>query len=985
MYASAARRSVQWFTLCLVTSVALGGVSIAPAVAGSGGWVEFNSETTTRLITDDPQLGVNDPNEKDYAWGDVDRDGDIDLVAVRKEPMTTTGRRVNVLFMQEGKAEGHAVDGVFVDRTAEYAAESTVPGDMGFLTPTNDRDVILAYINDDDWLDIVTATTLSDGAPKHISHPRIYINLGETGGVWQGFRYEEERIPLILMLSNGNAYAPRFCAVAAGDIDNDGDNDLYFTDYDQPKNMPPPLGVDLDDALFLNTGDGHFEDVTTERLTPTMALSAFGMAVAIADMNNDGAMDIVKDTALFPPQYVGIIYNDPGNPGFFDRLDAVYNLSPYHVTVGNLNNDEWLDMVVTDDGQDRYMLNTGAVGSGNAGFDTLPFTYQSGSDFDFGGNSLIADLNNDGFNDVYICDVDVDIAGCNRGSHLYRNLGNAPTVTLQEQGGAAPWTPSGTHDVAIFDFTGDGWKDIFLGTCSGTQIWVNLPPTTLVFTYPQGLPGDVTPGQSTVFPVSVSGLSIDPVPGTGVQFVSVDAGPFVETAMPEVDQNVYTVTLPGAECTSVMRYYVSTRASDGLVYTDPPGAPGATHVSTAIFGTEVTLDERFENPTPGWTVTSFDLAGGEWERVDPVGTQTGGNQAQPEDDFGQLSTETMCFVTEQHTGGNAFTSDVDGGPTILTSPMIDLAGADATIGYARWLFSQPLAGGDVDGLTTQVTNNRTDWVDVDTTFGTSSAWQTHSFTLGDHVEPTASVQVRFVVSDNPNNSLTEAAIDNFTVNELVCADEVGPEIVHGSAGVSFHEHGFGGFIDAGSESTDGSTVNRGIDQMVIGFSEPVVDLGGTELTAAAFGVVETGGAAPPSVTAVEMVDETSVRVTLSRIIAIQEWTTVIASVEDLSGNAIENLGHQGPGVNEPDRVDIGFLPADVDQGGAVSPFDLLRFRQIVNDVFTPAEGLAVDYTDIDRNGATTPFDLLTFRQLVNGVSPPATRSWSGAALNNDRP
>ncbi len=978
MYVSVLRRSL-WSSTGLVLSCA---VFAGPAMAGSGGWVEFDNQTSTRLITDDPQLGANDSAEKDYAWGDVDHDGDLDMVVVRKEIYTTLGRRVNVLFLQEGTGEGHAVDGVFVDRTAEYVSEATVPGDMGFLTPTNDRDVALAYINDDDWLDIVTATTLSDGAPKHISHPRIYINLGEIGGVWQGFRYEEERFPTILMLDNGNAYAPRYCAVAAGDIDNDGDNDLYLTDYDQGPN--PPLGVDLDDNLFLNTGDGHFEDVTTERLTPTMAESAFGMATAIADMNNDGAMDIVKDTALFPPQYVGIICNDPDNPGFFDRIEAVYSLAPYHVTVGNLNNDEWLDLVVTDDVQDKYMLNQGAVGSENASFQTRPFTYESGNDSQFGGNSFIADLDNDGFNDVYICSVDVDLSSCGNNTHLYRNLGDVPSVTLQEQGGTAPWTPNGTHDVAIFDFTGDGWKDLFVGTCNGTQIWASLPPETLIFTYPEGLPDVVPPGASTNIPVSVAGLVIDPTPGSGKQFVSIDGAPFIETVMPETGEDAYVMSLPGAECTSVIRYYVSAVGSNAVTYTDPPGAPDTTYSSLAVFGTTVTLDQRFEDATPGWTVESFDLTNGEWERVNPVGTIFGGDQAQPEDDAGGPANETMCFITQQHTSGSPLTSNVDGGPTSLTSPPIDLQGSDAMISYARWLFSQPFSGGDVDGLTTQVSNNGTAWVTVDTTFGTDSEWQTHSFTVSGFVEPNATVQVRFVASDNPNNSLTEAGIDNFTVTQTLCLDEDGPEIVHGTPGTSFHQHSFGGYIDPAVESTDGANINRGLDEIVIGFSEQVVDLGGSELTAAAFTITETGGATPPTVTGLEMVDQTTARLTLSRIITIQEWSTVIASVEDLAGNPIENLGDQGPGVNEPDRVDIGFLPTDSDQTGQVSPFDLLRFRQIINELFTPASGSALDYVDIDRNGLTTPFDLLAYRQLINGIGP-ATRAWSGASTNNARP
>ena len=184
-----------------------------------GQFVEFVEETDTRI--DAPNaLVADDPEEKDYAWADLDQDGDTDLVIVRKQPFTSTGKRVNVLLMNEG--------GVLVDRTAEYATASDVPGDQGFNTPTNDRDIILVDVDGDDWLDMVTATTLMDNQAKHISHPRVYMNLGnDPDGNWLGFEYQEARIPQMHATAG-----PRFCSVAGGDVTGDGFPDLYFGDYD---------------------------------------------------------------------------------------------------------------------------------------------------------------------------------------------------------------------------------------------------------------------------------------------------------------------------------------------------------------------------------------------------------------------------------------------------------------------------------------------------------------------------------------------------------------------------------------------------------------------------------------------------------------------------------------------------------------------------------------------------------------------------------
>ena len=48
----------------------------------------------------------------------------------------------------------------------------------------------------------------------------------------------------------------------------------------------------------------------------------------------------------------------------------------------------------------------------------------------------------------------------------------------------------------------------------------------------------------------------------------------------------------------------------------------------------------------------------------------------------------MAFVTQNGVeGGGVSDADVDGGPTYLVSPVIDLQDNDATIFYSRWFFS----------------------------------------------------------------------------------------------------------------------------------------------------------------------------------------------------------------------------------------------------------------------------------------------------------
>lgn len=457
------------------TLVTLGGLASAQF---NNQWVSYTQQPS-RLGVSSTAVS-NSSTEIDFAWADLDHDGWTDLVVVRKEPVTTSGKRTNILLMNEG--------GVLQDRTSTYAAASDVPGDMGFLTPTNDRDVAIADLDGDGWEDLVTATTLSDGDPKHIGHPRVYMNLGLDGsGNWLGFRHEDARIPQLFTVG-GMAVNPRFCSVAAGDVTGDGAADLYFGDYDSSGagggQQPPNL--DLNDRLLVNDGSGFFTDQSAARMSANQLQSAFGMAVIIEDMNGDGRNDIVKDTALNAPQLVRINYNSSSSEGTFPVFDEPHTLQPYHTVVGDLNNDGRPDMVITDDFEDRFRYNRGNDAFGRVIWGPpRTFTLLTGSETDFGGNNLIVDLDLDGHNDVIITDVDVDIAGCNRRTHIYHNpggpVGHEGNLVEERQTSGAGWIGvvgmgssdlNGTHDVAVFDINLDGRPDMVFGRCNGTFVWM---------------------------------------------------------------------------------------------------------------------------------------------------------------------------------------------------------------------------------------------------------------------------------------------------------------------------------------------------------------------------------------------------------------------------------------------------------------------------------------------------------------------------------
>ena len=403
-------------------------------------WVEFDNVSTTHIIATDA-LGLDDTFEKDLEAADLDRDGDMDLIIARKVRFSVAGGKANVLMMNE--------NGIMTDMTSTYAPE--------FLDETDDRDVIAVDVNNDQWLDVVTATTFSET-------PRVYMNMGEINGVWQGLRYVAQDGRILPF-----AIGPKFCAVAAGDVTGDGFVDLFFADY----------ANDLEDRLLINDGSGFFVDETDTRMTAAMSESVFGTSADIIDINGDGFKDIVKVSASgdmpppgsTPPQ-VRIMYND--GTGNFTLESRFNNLLPYMMEVIDIDKDSRMDIFVVSDEQDFVMRNTGNDPDNVAEFNITEITNSPNTDF-FGGNTFRTDLDGDGFDDMMVADVDTDIEGCDRFLVGLRNM-DGRRLEDPFRGQRRPWLTQGTFDIAVADFNNDGFLDIWSGICEGNRLFFQIPP-----------------------------------------------------------------------------------------------------------------------------------------------------------------------------------------------------------------------------------------------------------------------------------------------------------------------------------------------------------------------------------------------------------------------------------------------------------------------------------------------------------------------------
>ncbi|GAG01186.1 unnamed protein product, partial [marine sediment metagenome] len=142
----------------------------------------------------------------------------------------------------------------------------------------------------------------------------------------------------------------------------------------------------------------------------------------------------------------------------------------------------------------------------------------------------------------------------------------------------------------------------------------------------------------------------------------------------------------------------------------------------------------------------------------PAGDGTRGDPLTDFDGSGQ------CYLTDNRDGN----SDVDGGPTRLISPILDVSETvDPTLSYARWFTNDDL---DQDRMDVEISDDDGDsWTLIESVSDTEG-WIERTVTIADYVDLTAQVRVRFGVVDNPNNSVTEAGVDAVTILDITCSD-----------------------------------------------------------------------------------------------------------------------------------------------------------------------------------------------------------------------
>ena len=97
----------------------------------------------------------------------------------------------------------------------------------------------------------------------------------------------------------------------------------------------------------------------------------------------------------------------------------------------------------------------------------------------FGGNIKLEDIDKNGYVDAIVADVDTDFQFCDRQPVALRTQldGGGNVVISDPMNGAQPsWMPDGTFDFEVADFNGDGWYDLWAGTCNGNRLYFSPAP-----------------------------------------------------------------------------------------------------------------------------------------------------------------------------------------------------------------------------------------------------------------------------------------------------------------------------------------------------------------------------------------------------------------------------------------------------------------------------------------------------------------------------
>jgi hypothetical protein len=424
-----------------------------------------------RNFTAQPNFGFG--NSVDIDPGDADLDGDLDVVVANGGDGNPQLSRI---FINDGF-------GAFADETATRFAlvPSMRSNDVDFVDFENDGDLDLFFANHDPGIS-------SSGQVS-----RFIVNLGgqQRGAV--GFFEDESNsrwgvlaaVPAAQQVCGGCNSGPFrdwSCDCDFGDLDDDGDSDLFFGSYG------PGINGTRDSRVFLNDGMGVFNELWPWA-DPAADTKTHTIDMDLADFDGDFDLDVFMSSRQSQARvYMNELYAPLGHGAFRDITQTALidtgafqgGSNSYEVEYGDVDADGDFDAFVLN-----YTNNFDAVlrndGSSAGAFSFAPkYAWLTGDpnfdehEIDFG------DYDDDG-------DLDAFVANFTGTNWLYQSsLAQGWSLSAQGllhrtglAGGQAPAPElpsnfnSGTSlDGEWGDMDGDGDLDILLSNDGNQGNWL---------------------------------------------------------------------------------------------------------------------------------------------------------------------------------------------------------------------------------------------------------------------------------------------------------------------------------------------------------------------------------------------------------------------------------------------------------------------------------------------------------------------------------
>jgi hypothetical protein len=397
---------------------------------------------------------------------DYNKDGRPDIFFANGANITTlkkdSAKFSNRLFRNDGQ-------GVFTDVTKE-AGLSGSGYDMG---------VAVGDYDNDGYADLFVAG---------LHRNTLYHNNGNG-------TFTDVTVKAGLDRSTDPEFGPLWSSAAAWvDVNNDGLLDLVVVNYLQWSINKEPLcgfGGSYDycnprfyqgqpNQLFLNRGDGTFEDASEE--WGLRAHVGKGMGIGVADYDLDGRPDlfVTNDT------YYNYLFHNTGQKfeevAFETGVALVEDgefISGMGLDFRDFNNDSFPDIVIVALNNQTFPV---FQNKGGKGFQevTTPSGMRRLSRSMAGYGAGLYDFDNDGWKDLFVTRGHVESipkpgTDINQLNTVFRNLGaSGEWQALITEAGLDAAAPARHRGCAFGDFDGDGRVDVVV-TALGkeTEIWMN--------------------------------------------------------------------------------------------------------------------------------------------------------------------------------------------------------------------------------------------------------------------------------------------------------------------------------------------------------------------------------------------------------------------------------------------------------------------------------------------------------------------------------